>query len=1243
MALGVEEEEDYSVRTRNYKINRRIKFSIDDKVEVRSEEDGFQGSWHLGTVDGCKNCDKGVIYDVKYDHILVDDGSDHLVDKVFVPNHVDENSCSTSMVNYRGHIRPLPPLLNVQKWNLPNGMCVDVLHNEGWWEGVVFDHEDGSEDRKIFFPDLGDELVSHIGYIRITQDWNDVTGTWQNRGTWLFLELIEELEQECYVPVSTKQLWYDLREKKDFQKLVDWTSKDKDTWRNLVSDAINDNFKVFMKHLFEEVGFTEGAQGVLECAKPFNDANTYPEAVWGQNHAVSVGDMSNSNMFYPKYSNANSIQQLYNEKQLASLSLNNGSNMHLLTKSKVSCPEKRVCMLPQVLPSNQDGISVTISTNNEKGFSSSNADKITEKYSSSMCIRSNWLSAVPQLVPGAEFCPDSVIKYALGKRMPQSSIVDVRKHLLHLNWRIEYSRQSGVIKLRYISPDGVCYYSLRQVCICLSKSHADTLPSMSQNEDTILFNSPSSTAQDEGTSFFSLPGNSSCLLIEQSPQNQDSLVSSQSDFVVIEPKYCPEAAVQWFKHGFGKRPTRRDRKEMILRAKRHLSALGWQFRYVSHNGRLELHYESPSGKLFNSLRMACKYSMNGGASPTFTQLERKTVSKVVKAQAATEKISSALRKMGSQKLENFSSDFSCISRLRKTMVPQKLKLGGTRQFQKKRKEGLHLSFFSHQQEANSDGQRFHPKMRKGTKSRGLFKLRSNKNGSQTNCVLRSHKRVQQVVVSTPSHLKPRTVLSWLIDNNVVLPRARVHYCSIKGRRPIAEGRITRDGIKCNCCGKVYTLSNFELHVTGKYSRPTSSIFLEDGRSLLDCQMQIIHDEMRNFAAESPEMLKGSSHQGENDHICSVCHYGGELILCDQCPSSFHKTCLRMEIFLGLHKLLGKPLPVGLNNLTWTLLKHIQSDGFKLDSPDIEALTENYSKLNIALDVMHECFEPVEEPLTKRDLLKDVIFSKESKLNRLNFRGFYTVLLQKDDEFITVATVRVYGEKVAEIPLVGTRFQYRRLGMCRILIDILEKKLMELGVERLILPAVPSVLPAWTGSFGFTKMTDSERSKFLDYTFLDFQDTIMCHKLLIEIPCSESSTSRVHFVEVQPGHHNDASGSAHTIDLDGSRAISAAFEADRMNGGIKEQGQKDVAASNSSSDIIDELIHQEAMVNPTDPHGEPCTSEAGLVRLDCSVEDCTLKEERENGNDSKTWNVESRYDNVDLKCYKRRKILPKSKP
>ncbi|KAJ9189423.1 hypothetical protein P3X46_000719 [Hevea brasiliensis] len=1301
MALGFQEQD--TITTRNRRVSKTIKFSNHERVEVRSVEEGFKGSWHPGTViDHFKN-GWDLKYVVKYDRILVDDGSDHFIDGVHVSQLVDENDHTTAnLCDYRGRIRPLPPPLQFGKWDLHYGMCVDVCYNEGWWEGVVFDHEDGSEERKIFFPDLGDEMMAPIDDIRITQDWSEVTGTWQSRGKWLFLEVIEENEQEHYVPISTKQLWYDLREKDNFNKLGEWISSDKDLWKNLVSEAIGDNLEVAMNHLFQVIGLPEDVQRLLESVKPLNHINTNPEADLAQNHHMPlVQNTLNRNMFYPKSSSVHSVKERSNVHQVECLSLNDRLAMSLLTESNVSCYEKTACVLPQgssVLPSKQDGIFVANSRSIEEGFSSYNGNKIN---GSSRCRKSSWLPAGPDLVPGAEFCPDAITKYVnmCGKR-PQSSYlrVDVRKHLAYLKWKIEYLRER-MIRLRYISPDGKVFYSLREVCLNLTKSHADILSLMSQDKDTNLFN---------------CPANSPSLLIEQPPETQEYGVSSQSDIVAIKPEYCPEAAVDWYKFGYEVRLRSKMKKEditqMTMRAKKHLSALGWSFRYKIHNGKQELYYISPEGRCYNSLRAACKDSRNERASwgpaSTTTHLERKTLSKTVEIQSASKKISPALNKMQLLKLENCSAQTSCISMLRKVAMHQKLKVGGTRKIQKKGKEKSHPAFSLNQQKAISDYYNFLSEMRKGRKTRRLAKLKNNKRGTCPTRVLRSSKRVQQVVIPNPSHQKPRTVLSWLIDNNVVLPREKVHYSTSKGRHPIT-GRINRDGIKCNCCGEVYALSDFEFHVSGKYCRPAISIFLEDGRSLLDCQMQIMHDDIQNFAAEPPERLKDNCHQGENDHICSVCHYGGELILCDQCPSSFHKSCLGMEdvpdgdwfcpsccckicgqnklkrdtvfsldddlvlcctqcerkyhigclrirnedslecfpnehwfcskkcevIFLGLHKLLGKPIPVGSNNLSWTLLKFIQSDSQKHDSSDIEALTEIYSKLSIALDVMHECFEPVEEPHTKRDLLKDVIFSKESELNRLNFRGFYTVLLQKDDEFITVAAVRVYGEKVAEIPLVGTRFQYRRLGMCRILMNVLEKKLKELGVQRLILPAVSSVLNTWTGSFGFSKMTDSERLQFVDYTFLDFQDTVMCHKILRA--SAESLPSKVHLAEVQSRLHDDASGSGDNINLDGSSVISAVVQADQIEVGIVKQGQVNVAGSNSCSGS-----EGTGPIHPVNPVDLECEPFAGEINLECSVEDSTFnKENKDNSNSaSNTFNMETKYDiNGDLKCYRRRRI------
>ncbi|KAF2292083.1 hypothetical protein GH714_009310 [Hevea brasiliensis] len=62
----------------------------------------------------------------------------------------------------------------------------------------------------------------------------------------------------------------------------------------------------------------------------------------------------------------------------------------------------------------------------------------------------------------------------------------------------------------------------------------------------------------------------------------------------------------------------------------------------------------------------------------------------------------------------------------------------------------------------------------------------------------------------------------------------------------------------------------------------------------------------------------------------------------------------------------------------------------------------------------------------------------SKLRRLNFHGFYAIVLHRGDEIVSVATVRIHGLKAAEMPLVATPFQYRRQGMCRLLLHELLK-------------------------------------------------------------------------------------------------------------------------------------------------------------------------------------------------------------
>ncbi|XVF17015.1 hypothetical protein REPUB_Repub10bG0080400 [Reevesia pubescens] len=297
----------------------------------------------------------------------------------------------------------------------------------------------------------------------------------------------------------------------------------------------------------------------------------------------------------------------------------------------------------------------------------------------------------------------------------------------------------------------------------------------------------------------------------------------------------------------------------------------------------------------------------------------------------------------------------------------------------------------------------------------------------------------------------------------------------------------------------------------------------------------------------------------SDTVCSVCHYEGGLIVCDHCPCAYHLSCINLkdvpgekwfcpscccglcglrdsksdsehftkaclqctrqyhvaclseaqhlsptdypfgsfcskvcyELCAQLHQLLGISNPTTVDGLSWTLTRSMKNV-YKF--PDMSK-TPTWIKPSNVLRVIHECFEPVKDPHTKRDLFRDVIFNSGSKLKRLDFRGFYAMVLHNSDEILSIATVRVHGLKAAEIPLVATPFEYRRQGMCRLLLQELEKLLTQMGIERLVLPAIPQRRETWETSFGFSEMILSERLQFLGYPFLAFQGTIMLQKFL----------------------------------------------------------------------------------------------------------------------------------------------------
>ncbi|KAG5615979.1 hypothetical protein H5410_015803 [Solanum commersonii] len=893
-----------------------------------------------------------------------------------------------------------------------------------------------------------------------------------------------------------------------------------------------------------------------------------------------------------------------------------------------------------------------------------------------------------------ELCPDAVSECNdnyMSNHRSLESLQELKEHLSYLGWKIEQAKDYNIIRTRYVAPDGKIFQSLRKVCKMLEKSET--------------WVEGQKTSYDGSSDDLNL---STCLAKAQTCSEVSELQYTSQE-PIVPPEICPEAK----------------------------------------GDRRELRYCPPHGsKKFISLRTACIWCMQQwkaeGQMPEL--FSRSNVlefqGNLVPQRTSCKKLSMATFSVLPLPKEHAQLNKVTVCEISKT-----------------RKKSNHAGGWNMLKEGKSRSSRT---VVDGTESQSSARQ------------LRSSKRARQATVSSSLHHTPRTVLSWLIDNSVVLPRAKVQYCVKKDGRLMAEGWITCAGIKCKCCQKVYGISNFEVHAGSNYHRPSANIFLEDGRSLLDCQLQMKEKSIvRNMRKRSP-LLKKCSHLGTNDNVCSVCHYGGELLLCDECPSSFHTGCLGMkvsfslslrfpmangfahhavvkcvaradliktkttlqtsvylsvvsvstsvrssfdhflcpysslyrimwmfgiidvdqlctdharcvrdkglqkldcypvgkwfcnkrceqcrmqltgrilkeflidcshvinpramlnespllsiEICLGIHQLLAKPVMVGIDILTWTLLKYVKPDDFDSDAAKDEFVLETYSKLGVALDVMHECFEPVEEPYTRRDLMEYVIFNRWSELNRLNFQGFYTVLLERNDEVITVATVRIYGEKVAEVPLVATRFQYRRLGMCRILMNELEKgaegrvvakdvsnKLMELGVERLVLPAAPTVLNTWTISFGFT------------------MGTVMCQKLLQNIPPEVSSEStgrwrfdmdglKLHFYPEAYQTQLDHIKSKETVELDGNSALSEVFQAEQIEGSeIVDQGYADAPGGCESNDT-DAPTPLITMANQQAPLG--CQDETSLQYQD-EVTDSKVLE--------KTGVVQ-------YKCYKRRKKI-----
>ncbi|KAJ3669917.1 hypothetical protein LUZ60_010241 [Juncus effusus] len=414
----------------------------------------------------------------------------------------------------------------------------------------------------------------------------------------------------------------------------------------------------------------------------------------------------------------------------------------------------------------------------------------------------------------------------------------------------------------------------------------------------------------------------------------------------------------------------------------------------------------------------------------------------------------------------------------------------------------------------------------------------------------------------------RTVLAWLIDSGVIPEICKVKYIDLKTNKAKLGGKITRDGILCNCCCRILSMSKFELHSGSKENRFYVSIYVEElGVSLMKCLLK----------AWEKQGVKGFSEIATSvddpcDDTCPVCGDGGDLMLCDSCPSAYHTACLGFQtlpdgdwhcmnclckfcyktqekgrkmasvcrlmsclqcgqkyhegcvpdkdpvcasssnnslcgqscrkIYWQLQRLLGVRNSID-DGYSWSLVRRLDESS-PLYQQRLSHVANCNSKIALAFNVMDECFTPIVDRRSGINLVHNVIYNYGSNFNRLNFDGFYTFVLEHGDEIISVASVRIHGAKLAEMPFIGTRDMYRKQGMCRRLLNGIESALNSLNVKRLVIPAISELKSTWINNFGFNFFDPLLKKQVRSINILMFPDIGLLQKPLASDQKHESA-------------------------------------------------------------------------------------------------------------------------------------------
>ncbi|XP_021767838.1 increased DNA methylation 1-like [Chenopodium quinoa] len=290
------------------------------------------------------------------------------------------------------------------------------------------------------------------------------------------------------------------------------------------------------------------------------------------------------------------------------------------------------------------------------------------------------------------------------------------------------------------------------------------------------------------------------------------------------------------------------------------------------------------------------------------------------------------------------------------------------------------------------------------------------------------------------------------------------------------------------------------------------VICADGGVLICCE---------NFPSTYHPACLGLNDVPQEEWLCPYCHckYCDEknpkniLLTCLQCLKKYHSSCSESfdskpprpephtlpfcgitcwKVFHKLEGILGRSMPtaktVDKKEITWRLIRKMDVDLAGQNHEDLYMKANCNSKLVLANKLMEDSFDGQ----AQMNMLQNALYSCGSNYTRTNFSRFYTAILECEGEVISAATLRLPSPDLAEIPFIATSEQWIGKGLYKILMEVIDAALGEIGVEHIIIPSSADMVEYWH-SLGFAPLEDAITEKLTTLNTLMFPATVRLRK------------------------------------------------------------------------------------------------------------------------------------------------------